>query len=177
MMFALPPLAAADAGRDVRCAHQEQDNWCWAACIQMILSTTGDVEQSEIVNNALGRDDCATDGSSEGCNLALQVSGSTPTILSALGANGLTGTPDRRPGPDELLSALTISPAIASFDTGGATRHVVLIVDAIGGSGDNPDLFVFDPGPSPCQSQTVSYDALFGGSNLGMWSETIHSIR
>jgi hypothetical protein len=37
-------------------AEQMSANWCWAACIQMVLSTRGlDVQQQEIVERAFGR--------------------------------------------------------------------------------------------------------------------------
>ncbi|WGF93340.1 hypothetical protein [Aequorivita marisscotiae] len=36
-------------------ARQESQNWCWAACIQMVLDYQGlEVGQCEIVNNAFG---------------------------------------------------------------------------------------------------------------------------
>ncbi|MEM0517857.1 papain-like cysteine protease family protein [Aequorivita flava] len=37
-------------------ARQESQNWCWAACIQMVLDYQGlEVGQCEIVNNAFGQ--------------------------------------------------------------------------------------------------------------------------
>lgn len=36
-------------------ARQEEDHWCWAACVQMVLNYQGvDVDQEEIVRRALG---------------------------------------------------------------------------------------------------------------------------
>lgn len=40
-------------------AKQEEDNWCWAACIQMVLHYQGlYVDQCEIVKKALGMSSC-----------------------------------------------------------------------------------------------------------------------
>lgn len=41
-------------------AKQDADNWCWAACIQMVLDYQGlFVEQCEIVKKAFGMSDCS----------------------------------------------------------------------------------------------------------------------
>lgn len=56
----------------VKYHQQEMDAWCWAACAEMVMDATlqiGSPRQCEIVNQALGRDDCCSPGN-ELCNKA-----------------------------------------------------------------------------------------------------------
>jgi hypothetical protein len=179
--FALPQVdLAGSVGHQLTCAHQEQKNWCWAACIQMILSATRPAEQWDIVNKGLGRTDCQVNAGSSECNRVLQLSGSSPSVLSALNANSLNGTfVDGTLDAGTLCRRLEDAPALASFDAGPSGGHVVLVVGSRdSGDADDPHLLVCDPGQDPCREEWSSYKLLVRGLGLGVgqWSATIHSI-
>ncbi|MHB1313025.1 MAG: hypothetical protein ACYC3L_13500 [Gemmatimonadaceae bacterium] len=178
--FALPQVdLAGSVDRQLTCAHQQQKNWCWAACIQMILSATRSAEQWEIVNRGLGRTDCQVNAGSSECNRVLRMSGSAPSVLSALNANSLNGTfVDGTLDAGTLCRRLEDAPALVSFD-GPSGGHVVLVVESRdSGDAGNPNLLVCNPGRDPCGEEWYSYRRLFRGlePGLGQWSETIHSI-
>ena len=60
---------------DVPQIAQEQTNWCWAACIEMVLRyyDKGAVQQCELANELFGRSDCCSEPSSPGCNKPCEI--------------------------------------------------------------------------------------------------------
>ena len=176
--FEIPPQSRSlAAGFDIPCVRQEQSNWCWAACIHMVLSQAK--SQAQIVNAALDLTDCQINGSSSACNKALRLDGAPPSVSSALTSNGLSGTPvpDRLTEP-ELESALQDSPVIVAFNGGGAGGHVVLVVASDSGSGQTLFL-VNDPRPANAHSAWKTHEEIRMGLSLGLgrWTETIHTLQ
>src|SRR5229473_8682297 len=55
---------------DVPYVHQEQNEWCWAACSQMVAAFLGnaDVQQCELANFLHGQSDCCQNPDSNRCN-------------------------------------------------------------------------------------------------------------
>lgn len=55
---------------DVPQITQEQTNWCWAACVEMVLRYYGTsaARQCELANELFGRSDCCSEPSSPDCN-------------------------------------------------------------------------------------------------------------
>ncbi len=66
-----PCVANPDSGSlAMNTYFQEQSNWCWAACGQMVMECVGDtlVKQCDAVNSRLGKDSCCSPDSSTVCN-------------------------------------------------------------------------------------------------------------
>jgi hypothetical protein len=55
---------------DVPYVQQEQNEWCWAACTQMVAAYLGqpDVKQCELANFLHGQTDCCQNPGSDQCN-------------------------------------------------------------------------------------------------------------
>lgn len=75
---ALVPIAEPPpwAGQvDIRYIKQEQTNWCWAACAQMVLRRFGNstVRQCDLAHRLFGEPSCCDNPSSPLCNEAAQV--------------------------------------------------------------------------------------------------------
>src|SRR5262245_49470320 len=67
------PIAAAPAAPvmlDVPYVQQEQNEWCWAACTQMVAAFLGqaDVKQCELANFLHQQTDCCQNPNSDRCN-------------------------------------------------------------------------------------------------------------
>lgn len=177
--FAIPVLEPHDHGHQLLCKQQRQSNWCWAACVQMILGAVKPMEQWQIVNDALGRTDCEMRGNSSDCNKPLVPNGNPPNIVDVLHRLGASATYNAFPlAPAPLRAALLVSPVIIAFDGSGTEGHVVVISAAIDAS-DNPRLWVSDPGTEPWSSAWKHYDDVFDGLDLGLgpWTGTIFNIR
>ena len=54
---------------------QEQPNWCWAACIEMVLRYYNDpiVQQCELANELFGQSKCCSEPSSPECNKPCEI--------------------------------------------------------------------------------------------------------
>src|ERR1700722_7378285 len=66
--FAAPAPGASAQPLNVPYFSQEQMNWCWAACCEMLFEYNGDnVSQCELATNQFGADCCSTPSSST-CN-------------------------------------------------------------------------------------------------------------
>jgi len=179
--FAVPVAdAAATASNTIECRHQEQDNWCWAACLQMILSLTNPREQSDIVNAALQRSDCQLRPASNDCDVRIPIAGPAPSVIEAIARVQLRGTfVNDALLAGELCQRLDDAPVIAGFNASGSGGHVVLVVAWDDGvTPDNPRVLVNDPGSGPPHGSWRTYNELFDGLGLsfGQWSSTIHSI-
>jgi hypothetical protein len=176
-----PAQFSATSREALTCIPQRQTNWCWAACIEMILVGLGRRRsQGLIVNAALGETSCATNGASRSCNKTINVVGESPNVEDALTENGLSGQAVNDSfSPSDLVRLLDASPVIAAFNNGGVGGHVVLVAEYDGTtSGDGLMLRIHNPTPSRCRGDWHSYLDLLGGLRLGkgMWSATVHSI-
>ena len=60
---------------DVPQIAQEQTNWCWAACIEMVLCYYGTsaVLQCELANELFSRSDCCSEPSNPECNKPCEI--------------------------------------------------------------------------------------------------------
>ena len=175
--FTIPTAFAAEALDDgIQCVEQEQSNWCWAACIQMVLAQTHPMRQAEIVNVGLSRADCEDHPSSAECNVPLFASADGRSIVRTLRTLAGSANHQNRPfAPAALRAAVARAPIIAGFDA-SSTGHVV-VVSACDESAD-PMVWVSDPGTAPFQSAWKTYDQLLFGLDLGIgvWSSTIFDI-
>ncbi|MBB5337832.1 C39 family peptidase [Tunturiibacter gelidoferens] len=157
-------------------AAQQQNEWCWAASIQMILNYYGiPATQQEIVTRTYGIP-VDQPGSDAAINSALNgwgrtVAGEIRTIHSATG-NGL-------PTPAILLRELAEQhPILVAFATGPNSGHAVVITAASyinGPSGPQvTSLVLRDPWPSP---NTISTEGRIeiAGPNLTAFAPTVRA--
>src|SRR4051812_28367077 len=62
-------------GLDIPPIGQEQTNWCWAACMQMVLTKLGNaVQQCSLADSAHGQRGCCGAPSSRLCNKPVKAS-------------------------------------------------------------------------------------------------------
>jgi hypothetical protein len=176
--FTIPdPDPADDLGHLLVCRLQRQSNWCWAACVQMLLGDAKPMEQWEIANVALDRLDCELHGGSPECNRTLKPSQGIPNLTDIL--RRLTGGArlhaDSIPGVF-LRDVLAVSPIVVGFAGGKSDGHVVLVSGLKNHTDpDNPLLWVSDPlvGHSAWKSR----DEVAGGlSYSSVWTTTISHI-
>jgi hypothetical protein len=179
--FALPDVHAdAAGGRDIECIRQEQVNWCWAACIEMISTLSSHVAQPEIVNLGLGRTDCRIHAGGSDCNVRIPIAGPRPSVEATLRRMQRQSVfvPDAL-SPGAACRRIDDTPVIAGFNAAGNGGHVVLLIAwDEGASPDDPLLLENDPNSSPPHQAWRTYDEVFAGLGLGFgfWSSTLHSI-
>ena len=145
---------------------QEQDNWCWAACCEMIVRGMGfgQIRQCDMASKRSGSACCATPDSHE-CD-----QGAWPEVEyvkhgvdldpqnMAVSLEVVRGELDRG-CPVEVYYAWT---------AGGA--HVALIVEQLGGDRYR----VHDPWYG---SAVRTYDDILSGYGMGQWTSSYINIR
>jgi hypothetical protein len=130
-------------------ARQIGTNWCWAACMQMVLSLRGvNIEQATIVREALGTvDDAPTDSAT----VCMQLD----RWLAATGTRKAVATIGFGPPPQAMVleSLRTAHPIIVAMQQQGVpVGHAVVITGAV--YQDLPSgrivhsLLIRDPDPS-----------------------------
>jgi hypothetical protein len=161
-----PPPAAAAAPASVSLpvpyVKQEQTEWCWAACTQMVSRWLGvaDVPQCELANFLHGQTNCCVKPSSDTCNQPAPLNGVMP-VYRHVGVKGI--------GPDrpllfntlvaELAAGRAVEVAFAWFGGGG---HVVVVY----GYDPEGQFAVRDPWFG---SGSVTYLDLFSAYGNGRW--------
>jgi hypothetical protein len=149
--------------------YQQQSNWCWAASTQMVLAYHGvSVSQCSIVNNATGRSDCCTNGSSSSCNvtgwpdLANYGFSSTQTY-KASGPSYIDGT--AVPWTQLVEETQANRPVIFAWhwNSGGGHALVASGTESVNG---RQYVTILDPinGPS-----AITYDSFIQASNHTTW--------
>jgi Papain-like cysteine protease AvrRpt2 len=151
-------------------AAQQEDEWCWAASIQMILNYYAiPVSQQEIVARAKGQlidqggSDQDISNSLNGWGVAY---GGVARIIRSWAAPG-------PPRPDILVQELSRGhPILLTFATGVYSGHAVVITAAsFIGTASNPQilsLVIRDPWPSPDHVATAGRVEL-GGMDLSQF--------
>ncbi len=157
-------------------AAQQQNEWCWAASIQMILNYYGiPATQQEIVTRTYGipvdqpGSDAAINGALNGWGRTVE--GQIRTIHSANG-QGL-------PTPDALLNELNQQhPILIAFATGPSSGHAVVVTAASYIPTPNGpqiiSLVIRDPWPSPFTMATDGRVEI-AGPNLAMFAQTVRA--
>ncbi|RCJ16850.1 hypothetical protein A6S26_32365 [Nostoc sp. ATCC 43529] len=159
-----PPGAANTLNVPYR--HQEQNNWCWAGCCEMVFLyyNLQNVRQCDMATYQFGANCCVVPSSSV-CN-----QGNWPENIY----NHYRFSNSRTEAP--LLPGLVISQIDSNqpiepyyaWRNGGA--HVAIIR----GYYDNGDLEVNDPWYGPSRN---SYSDVVTAYGLGTWSKTYFDIR
>jgi len=148
--------------------NQEQTEWCWAACAQMVLQFYGDstVQQCDLATQLFGEPTCCSDPSSALCNEPAQV----PDIAGVYASRGRNANLVIGSVPFETLQDEINAnrPVEIGFAWNDGTGHQALVcgwnVDDTG-----PYLLVNDP---RWGSGAVYYVNLVAAYGWGSWQWT-----
>lgn len=150
---------------------QRAEEWCWAACIQMVLNRLGvNVQQCDIVNKVLNQAICCDTPEAEACNQPVGP-GDIVSTYQKCGhqAQQITQPVSFEELQSEILAGRPVEVGMAWAGIGG---HVAMIQGAtIGPQG--PLLLVNDP---KYGSGSVYYVNLLRAYGLGTWQWTWVSI-
>jgi hypothetical protein len=155
---------------DVPHFYQKENEWCWAACTQMIAAFLHkpDVQQCELANFLQGRNDCCQSPDSEACNQPCPLQNIVP-VYNHLGIQATFDTHAETPAV--MLQELS---AGRPFEVGllwlGGGGHVIIVH----GMDEDGNYDVNDPwyGPGP-----VTYLGLLTAYGQGRWGVTYGVFR
>lgn len=141
-------------------SEQQQDMWCWAACVEMVIRFYGiAVEQRQIVRRVYGvpanqpADDRTISASLNGWGFDMQHR--RVSVRSSV----LSGTP----APWILLRELAKGcPILLTFNPGVAVGHAVVVTGASVINGDIASLVYRDPSPHETSAGQKGRVELFG---------------
>jgi hypothetical protein len=166
---------AADVSPGLRVPQvpQKSEEWCWAACVQMVLNARQVmVSQCDIVNRQFNQQTCCQEPDSEECNLALSIY-DVETVYNAWGlaAQFVPQWVDFATLQAETSSGRPVEVGFAWNGAGG--YHVAIAwgtaIDTIG-----PVVLVNDP---KYGSGSVYYVNLLRAYGYGSWQWTWISIQ
>jgi len=153
--------------------YQQQKNWCWAACAEMVLSYYGHVtEQCHIANWLFNQALCCTSGSSDQCDKGCQV----PDVCRVYGNYGIKSAPSSGANVSFAMLQSEISGSRPvevglSWRTGGS--HLVIVcgwrTTSVG-----QYVRVNDPSSGP---QSILYTDLLAAYGVGQWTHTWIDVR
>jgi hypothetical protein len=162
-----PPLGARVL--NVAWIKQEQTQWCWAACAEMVLGYHGNlsVRQCDLANWLFGLSDCCTVPSSSLCNRPCQVA-DVCRVYNAFGVRCHSGSGTISQGAIrlELDQDRPVEPGIAWNGGGG---HVVVVR----GYYDDGKVHVNDPWQG---SGAIIYADLVQAYGMGSWFWTFTDL-
>lgn len=163
-----PPLGARVL--NVPWIKQEQTQWCWAACADMVLHYYGNinVRQCDLANWLFGLSDCCSVPSSSLCNRPCQVA-DVCRVYNAFGLRcySASGTISQGAIQLEIDQGRPIEPGIAWNGGGG---HVVIVR----GYYDDGKIHVNDPWYG---HGAIPYADLVNAYGLGTWFWTFTDLR
>jgi hypothetical protein len=157
---------------------QEQPNWCWAACAEMILRyyDGSSVRQCELANELFGETECCSKPTSPGCNRPCKKQDvsklySSKNIYSKL----VEGVVPFSKLQSEIDADRPVEVAY-SWNDRRETGHLVIVR---GWRIDGKEEFVYvnDPGDSPSEERIVAYPELLAAYGKGNWVCTWIEIR
>jgi hypothetical protein len=173
-----PSAAGLPAPRRIDCVPQRMSNWCWAACVEMIVANDErTVSQEDAVNWALGRSDCVgiTPPLPCDCALAGVAQDGRPGIVDVLRHFGVTAEYRGSITDAKTLTQKLEQGPVMVVLRGESVGHVALIVSSLPAKGStHPVLLLNDPRPIGGQQRSLGYLELRAGLDpLGPWRETI----
>jgi hypothetical protein len=170
-----PGIAASDASQLVPSLPQVQqrvEEWCWAACVQMVLNRLGvNVTQCDIVNRVFDQTVCCATPDAEVCNQPVGPEDIVPVYQKCGHQAQLVTQPISF---EDLQSEILVGgrPVEVGLAWAGIGGHLVMVWGAqIGPQG--PLLLVNDPKYGP---GSVYYVNLLRAYGLGAWQWTWVSI-
>ncbi len=174
-------LGSARSGRvtAVREIRQEQSNWCWAACMEMVLrGHRGDSarSQGELANMAFGQTACTIEGDNSQCNLTLST-----LVVAPMWEN--VGFRARKSASDtitfvQIKQEISAGRAIeVGLSFGLGQGHAVLVV-GWQEIGNDEKVVVLDPAKSIGGEKVIHYSELENAYHYaGRWRWTWTRIR
>ncbi|MEM7725857.1 MAG: papain-like cysteine protease family protein [Cyanobacteria bacterium P01_A01_bin.45] len=153
---------------------QEQSEWCWAACIQMVLKyvdNSDSTTQCKIVSQGLGISGCCNNLSSSICNKPLQV----PKVKEEWEKNGFSSIYNEFAiqFPTVVNEINQGRPIEIGWKYNGPGGHALLIV---GYDKNNEKLFVNDPRLDGYRGY-VDYSEVVSAFGEGSWEWTWTGIK
>ncbi|MGD9714132.1 MAG: papain-like cysteine protease family protein [Thermomicrobiales bacterium] len=162
-------LATGTIELPVTYAQQEQGNWCWAACCQMLrgLLSKGPLSQCRIADMRFAGN-CCHNGSSAQCNRATWPHEAYP-------AHGIQSKyQDRTLSPVELRAEIDAGRAVQVYYlwNSGVSAHVALVVGYYPGS----EFQVYDSSETFGPGRRA-YDFIVAAYGRGRWRRSYFDIR
>jgi papain like cysteine protease AvrRpt2 len=144
---------------------QEQTNWCWAGCCEMVFQYNGvnNVSQCGMATQQFGGNCCASP-SSPACN-----QGNWPENVYPVYGFKWAKTNGAFPPPAVQQEIGNQRPLEVYYAWNGGGAHVALII----GYYANGDLEVNDPWYGPGRR---AYSLVLGGYGLGAWTMTYYNL-
>ena len=158
---------------------QEQSNWCWAACTEMVLRYYEDsaVRQCEFANKLFNRTECCLEPSSPDCNRPCEMR----DISSLYSSKNISSEfVDKAISFSKLHSEIDANRPVEVayfWRDWGKPGHLVIVC---GWRIDGQEEFVYvnDPADSPTtMSGIVAYSELLAPYGEGDWTYTWIEIR
>jgi len=151
---------------------QRVEEWCWAACIQMVLNRLGvNVQQCDVVNKQFDQTICCTTPDDEACNQPVDP-GDIVSVYEKCGHHAqLITSPIRF---EDLQSEIVVGgrPVEVGMAWAGVGGHVAMVWGATVAA-QGPVLLVNDP---KYGTGSVYYVNLLRAYGLGSWQWTWVSI-
>lgn len=155
---------------------QEQSEWCWAACAQMLLRASGEARrQCDIVAEATGVPGCCADPPPAKANRQLRVAPDFVSLVHHL--HFPAQLVDRALSADEVRSQLAQGPIAVCLETAASGHYVLVIGMRETGDPRDPMLLVNDPATGET-ARPVGYRLFVAGLGLaafrGEWEQTVN---
>ncbi|WP_437962988.1 papain-like cysteine protease family protein (plasmid) [Sorangium sp. So ce119] len=164
----IEPGPMVQIGLNVPYYSQQQSMWCWAACIEMVITyyNTAAEQQCSIVNHVLGRSDCCSKPGSGWCNTSISGSMVGPAYPQYQITANETYGPVALAYVQQFINANAVLEASLNWTAGGG--HLALI---IGYDNASTDLLVNDPWPTIGQFWGT-YAYVSSAYGQGRWNDT-----
>lgn len=156
---------------------QEQSNWCWAACLEMVLHYYGEraVQQCEFANELFDRSDCCSEASSPDCNKPCQLEDISNLYQSR---NIYSKFVDENVAFSTLQAEIDAGrPVEIVFYEKRKTRGHLVIVSGWSITEMEEFVYINDPKDSNGSSRIVAYSELLDAYEEGKWFYTWVEIR
>lgn len=145
---------------------QEQTQWCWAACAEMVLRYLGNggVAQCDFANFLFGESSCCTTPDSSTCNSPCEIDDVSLVYGNWRIQSSLAGTALTFDVLEQEVAALR--PVEVGYIWNGGGGHLALVVQTATSDGQ-PLVVVNDP---KFGSHIVQYSELLAAYGLGIWA-------
>ena len=157
---------------------QEQSNWCWAACAEMVLSyyDAPATQQCKFANKILGKTECCLEPVSPDCNKPCRKEDISKLYSSNYISSKFVGNVVSFSKLQSEIEADRPVEVAHFWGDNGKTGHLVIIR---GWCVDGKEEFVYinDPGDSPGEDRIITYYELLTPYGQGNWTWTWVEIR
>ncbi len=163
---AAPALAPAGQSLPVPAVSQRSENWCWAACMQMVINFFGNpADQCDIVNRHFGQTTCCQAPNDPACNQSLSPS----DVVSAYNSWGRSAQATMYTGFDLLQREIGAGRPVQVGFVGNQGGAHAAVARGVGMGPQGPVVIVNDPFYG---SGSVYYQNLLVAYGYGTWRYT-----